>query len=72
MRECADDGDQDRAQEADDHNLQMGSAVGAVYQMIHGMPALLISVVFRVIIAPLPLKPCSACKCSPASGQQAS
>jgi len=50
MRECADDGDQDRAQEADDHNLQMGSAVGAVYQMIHGVPTLLISVVLRVKI----------------------
>jgi hypothetical protein len=28
----------------------MGSAVGAVYQMIHGVPTLLISVVLRVKI----------------------
>ena len=71
--ECADDRDQDRAQEADDHNLQMGSAVGGVYQMIHGVPAsLLTCVVLRVVVPPLPLKPYSVCKCAPAWGQQAS
>src|SRR5208282_366619 len=68
MCECADDRDQDRAQEAEDYNLQMGSAVGVIYQMIHGVPAfLLICVVLRVVIQPLPLKRCSVRKCAAAS-----
>src|ERR1700677_842764 len=34
MRECADDHNQDRAQEADAYNLQMGSEVGVVHRMV--------------------------------------
>jgi hypothetical protein len=35
MREGADNREQDRTQETEDHNLQMGSAVGAAYKMTH-------------------------------------
>jgi hypothetical protein len=35
-REFADDGKQDRAQQADRYNLEMGAAIGTIHGMVHG------------------------------------
>ena len=37
MRENADHRDHGRAQKADDHDLQMGGAVGAIHRMVHNV-----------------------------------
>jgi hypothetical protein len=70
MSKCAYDRDQDRAQQAEDDDLQMGSAVGVVYQMIHGALRLFACLGRFMTIRPLSsLKLCSVCKCLLAADQ---